>query len=122
VSRFAAKGGTLEGVLGAQFQYAPLMALLAVCALMLVLRLTWSPRRHRMHDYGLLVPVATMTDPAAAARARDRLVEAGMRATLGEAQAIVYVSAQGREMRQPPGQHVLVFPADADRARALLAG
>jgi hypothetical protein len=60
-------------------------------------------------DYGLLVPVATSRTPEDAGLLRDVIVDAGMRCTVA------------------PGEHpgelvVLVFRADAERARQLVAG
>ena len=58
-------------------------------------------------DYGLLVPVATTRSHADAQAARQRLLEAGIRAN-------VSVGAD-------PGEHlVLVFRADEPRARQLV--
>jgi hypothetical protein len=54
-------------------------------------------------DFGLLTPAASVDDPATAEDFRHRLAEAGIRATTTRAQ-------DGR-------YHVLVFPAELDRAR-----
>ena len=59
-------------------------------------------------DYGLLVPVVESTSAEDAQAVRTRLREAGLRATVAPA-----VTA---------GFAVLVFRADADRARSLVSG
>lgn len=100
-------------------------ALLAAAALLLVVLLCrWAfstdhraPRSRRSHarprratlggDYGLLRQAARVDGTAEAARLRERLLAAGVRAT---------VAADG-----VGGFAVVVFPQDLDRARALLA-
>ncbi len=79
-------------------------------------------------DFGLLVPVASLADRGAVEQARSVLTAAGLRATVAEVPAgrgPVRVSADGhvQEPETTPAEvHLLVFPADLDRARALLAG
>ena len=60
--------------------------------------------------FGLLVPVMTVDSEAEATRLRYALSESGVRATVG---------AAGRP-HDRPAFHLLVFPEDADRARAAL--
>lgn len=59
-------------------------------------------------DYGLLVPVVTVGSQAEAQQRRDVLAGAGIRCTVAEGQA-------------PGTVAVLVFRADADRARTLVS-
>lgn len=101
--------------------YAPLLALGAVVVLGLVSRWVFAPniRGHRK-EYGLLVPVVTLTAKADAERARDRLAAAGIRATLGPSHQVAFVDAKGFATVRPPGHHVLVFPQDATRAETVL--
>jgi hypothetical protein len=100
----------------------PLIALLVVCLLGVLGRWVFAPnyRKHRK-DYGLLVPVATITARAEAERVRDRLRAAGLRATLGDSNAITRVTHDGFAIPQPPGHHVLVFPQDYERAKNVLS-
>jgi len=58
-------------------------------------------------DYGLLVPVATARTDAEARQLRDVLREAGIRCTVADA-------------AEPGSLAVLVFRADADRARSFV--
>lgn len=111
--------------LGSSYDYTvgPFVALLVVGVLMLALRWTWSPHPGiTRREYGLLVPVVTLTDLPAAELARDRLRRVGIRATLGDAHAVTHVTAQGHAVVRPPGHHVLVFPTDLARARSTLSG
>ena len=61
-------------------------------------------------DYGLLVPVAKVRTRDDAEMLRSVLVDAGIRCTLGDAAEA-----------DVPGLAVLVFRADADRARDLVS-
>lgn len=103
---------------------APLLALVVVCVLGVLSgwvfgRSRASHRRLReRRDFGLLVPVATVPDPAAADRLQRLLASNGIRGTVAPSGGPVQVSAEGDA--RPPGLHVLVFPTDAERARALL--
>lgn len=101
---------------------SPLFALLVVAMLALLSRWVFAPnyRRHKK-DYGLLVPVATITVKAEAEAVRDQLKAAGLSATLGDAHAVTRVTHDGYAIKQPPGHHVLVFPTDYERARTVLA-
>ena len=88
---------------------APLVALAALGVVVLICRWVFATPARRTHrpasppgpaDFGLLVPVASLATPAEAEAVRRRLAEAGIRSTLA-------------------GERVLVFPADAGRARSL---
>jgi hypothetical protein len=95
--------------------WAPVIAFLVVGVLALILRWAWSsrpesllserPRAGPETDYGLLVPVATPLDAVDGRRLAARLDEIGVRSTLTTTQS---------------GLRLLVFPADADRARGEL--
>jgi hypothetical protein len=115
----------------------PLAAALLLLALVAALRWTFSvrsrdsrlARARAMRDFGLLVPVATVTDTRAA-EARRALLEAhGVRATVAPAVGPdhgerVRVSARGEVAPRQAGRtgvHVLVFPADEAQARELLS-
>lgn len=101
-----------------------LLALAMVCALGLLSgwvfhRDRGSQRRLRQRgDFGLLVPVATVADRATADHLRRLLASHGIRGTVAPTGGPVQVTADGHA--RDPGLHVLVFPADADRARTLL--
>ena len=95
------------------FAVRPLILLGAFVVILLLMRWVFTPGggivpRKRLQlgppDYGLLVPVATTETPERAVELRDRLAAEGIRATLA-----------------PDGVEVLVFTADADRAREVLA-
>jgi len=112
-------------------------AVAAVIALGAVSRWVFSTsaRERRMaeerarRDFGLLVPALTTADPRAAARSRSALEAHGVRATLASAPPPgagepVRVTADGfvvRPQQSAAGVHVLVFPHDLERARAILA-
>ncbi len=97
----------------------PLIAVVALVVILLLCRWTFGTggryqrpappaRPGAPADYGLLVPVATTRTPADAALLRDVLRDAGIRGTVAPGKA--------------PGRSVvLVFAADADRARSLVA-
>ncbi|WP_255362303.1 hypothetical protein [Blastococcus aurantiacus] len=92
----------------------PMLVIIVVLAgLALVMRWAFgsgygrSPRAPEPADAGLLVRVATVSAPETARALRAVLSDAGIRST-----------------QRTPAQHrtdVLVFPDDADRARALAA-
>lgn len=101
------------------YMIGPLSALLALGVVVLICRWTFSTK-HRddrtarrlaaaraRGDYGLLVPVASSAEAAEAVALRDRLRDAGVRCTLAEGS-------------QPGSWAVLVFRADAGRARELV--
>ena len=100
------------------YMIGPLSALLALGVIVLICRWTFSTQ-HRddrtarrlaaaraRGDYGLLVPVATASGPGEAEALRDRLRTADVRCTVAEGE-------------QPGTWAVLVFRADAGRAREL---
>ena len=92
----------------------PLVALAALGVLILICRWVFSTSSRDLRavrrpqppqasgDYGLLVPIATARTPADAAMLRQVLHDAGIRATVN-------------------GSQVLVFRADASRARGLVS-
>ncbi|ROP43861.1 hypothetical protein EDC03_1457 [Pseudokineococcus lusitanus] len=97
-----------------QVLFGPLMAFVAVGVLALLLRWTWArgrslvPGRARQgapEDYGLLVAVAEPATFVEAEVLRRRLEDEGLRATLAPT---------------TEGPRVLVFPRDAEVARAVL--
>ena len=104
-----------------EYALAPLLALVAVVVLGVLSRWVFAPNVRRRKDYGLLVPVATITVKADAERVRDRLTEAGVRATVGTTHQKALVDRQGFATVTPAGHVVLVWPDDLARARALLA-
>lgn len=102
------------------FLFGPLVASGALLVIVLLCRWVFSTghrddrtarrlaRLASQGDYGLLVPVATTRTPEDAAMLRALLADAGIRCTTGQ-------DADGR------GTEVLVFRADALRARDLVA-
>lgn len=107
--------------LGRVEYFASLLAFGVVVVLGLISRWVFAPNvRPGSKDYGLLVPVATITLEREAQLARDRLASAGIRATLGPAHQMAFVDARGFATVRPPGHHVLVFPQDEERAAAVL--
>jgi hypothetical protein len=100
------------------FVSAPLVAVAALGLVLLLCRWVFSTSERdaraerrlaaarRAGDYGLLVPVARVRTAEDADLLREVLHEAGVRATVSV---------------EPAGQVVLVFRADADRARSLVA-
>lgn len=93
---------------------APVLALAVVGVLALLLRWAFAhggslveraPRRGAEDEYGVLVAVAAPPTAAEAEALRRRLLAAGLRATLAPT---------------TQGPRVLVFPEDAEAARALL--
>lgn len=95
--------------------FAPFIAFLVIGVVILLLRWAYSGRRDTLlasrakpgapDEYGLLVSVATPASAEEGDSIRDRLQRAGMRVTLAETRS---------------GLHVLVWPADAGKARATL--
>lgn len=98
----------------------PLVALLAMGVLVLLCRWVFSTSTRDQRtaarlakakargDYGLLVPVASVRTEEDAALLREVLLQAGIRGTVAEGNV--------------PGERVvLVFRADADRARTLVS-
>lgn len=102
---------------------APVFAALVLGGLVLLTRWVFGTRGVRrvrpLPDYGLLVPVARLADRAAAEDLRARLLAHGIRGTVVPAGK--GYDAQGRPW-PPDAAHLLVFPDDVERARALLAG
>lgn len=100
---------------GYSYLWGPLVALLVVGVIILILKWAYSskpttllsrPTRPGAPDeYGLLVSVAAPASMAEGENIRSRLETAGFRVTLAETHS---------------GLHVLVWPADAPRARAAL--
>lgn len=97
---------------GYDYLFGPLVGLLTVGVLALILRWIFGtgaagpPLPRDPQDYGLLTPVATVADRAAAEQIRSRLAEHGVRSTAAPgAGALV----------------VLVFAGDEARARQVLA-
>lgn len=102
------------------FLFGPLVASGALLVIVLLCRWVFSTghrddrtarrlaRLASQGDYGLLVPVATTRTPEDAAMLRALLADAGIRCTTGQ-------DPEGR------GTEVLVFRADALRARDLVA-
>jgi hypothetical protein len=100
------------------FAWGPVVAILALGALVLVLRWAFSSGSSLVRppaddtpgeptDYGLLVAVAAPRSYESARLVTDALDRAGITTTLA---------------RTTQGLRVLVFPEDADRARAVVAG
>lgn len=102
------------------FLFGPLVASGALLVIVLLCRWVFSTghrddrtarrlaRLASQGDYGLLVPVATTRTPEDAAMLRALLADAGIRCTTGQ-------DPEGR------GTELLVFRADALRARDLVA-
>jgi hypothetical protein len=102
--------GDLSYVLG------PVIVLLVVTGLAFFLRWAYRPgssliakpsRSGPVTEYGLLVPVASPGSYVEGEITRRRLEDAGVRATLAMTQE---------------GPRIMVFPADANRARRVLSG
>lgn len=103
----------------AELLVTPVTALAAVGLLALVSRWTVGrsrtpPRARSVADYGLLEAVGVHPDAESAEQARRLLTSQHIRVTLGPVDA-------DPVSPNPHGYVVLVFPADAQRARALLA-
>lgn len=97
------------------YMFGPLTVLTVLGVLVLVLRWAFGrggsvverrPRSGRVGEYGLLVSVAQADGAAEAEQLRAALDEVGLRVTVATTL---------------DGQHVLVFPADAEHARQVLA-
>ena len=98
----------------------PLVAVLAMVVLVLLCRWVFSTSTREQRaaarlakvqargDFGLLVPVATVRTQADAVLLREVLTQAGIRGTVAEGEA------EGERV-------VLVFRADAERARGLVS-
>ena len=107
------------------FLVGPLVAAAALGVIILICRWVFSTthrddrtarrleKARARGDYGLLVPVAQVRTPDDAAMLRVVLQDAGIRCTIGE--------AGGAAGADPSGLAVLVFRADADRARDLVS-
>jgi hypothetical protein len=105
------------------FLVGPLVAAVALGVIILICRWVFSTthrddrtarrleKAQARGDYGLLVPITHVRTRDDAEMLRSVLRDAGIRCTLGEA-----AGADG-----PPGLAVLVFRADADRARDLVS-
>ncbi len=96
-------------VAGTHYLAGPVIAFAVIAGLALFLRWAFrsDPRRRPTADDGLLTRVATLSRQESALALRAVLSDAGIRSTV-----------------RFPGPHraeVLVFPEDADRARALAA-
>lgn len=105
----------------AQYENASaiVVALVALVVIMLLCRWTFSTgdrdqrtarrldRLRSRGDFGLLVPVATVRTPEDADLLREVLRVAGIRGTVADTES-------------PPDRVVLVFRADAERARSLV--
>ena len=96
-------------VAGTHYLAAPVIAFTVIAGLALFLRWAFrgEPRRRPPADDGLLTRIATLSRRESALALRAVLSDAGIRSTV-----------------RFPGPHraeVLVFPEDADRARALAA-
>ena len=99
----------MSPVAGMHYLAAPVIAFAVIAGLALFLRWAFrsEPRRRPPADDGLLTRVATLSRRDSALALRAVLSDAGIRSTV-----------------RFPGPHraeVLVFPEDADRARALAA-
>ena len=99
----------MSPVAGTHYLAGPVIAFAVIAGLALFLRWAFrgEPRRRPPADDGLLTRVATLSRRDSALALRAVLSDAGIRSTV-----------------RFPGPHrveVLVFPEDADRARALAA-
>ena len=99
----------MPSVAGTHYLAGPVIAFTVIAGLALFLRWAFrgDPRRRPPADDGLLTRVATLSRRDSALALRAVLSDAGIRSTV-----------------RFPGPHraeVLVFPEDADRARALAA-
>ncbi|WP_322748046.1 MULTISPECIES: hypothetical protein [unclassified Frankia] len=114
------------------YTIGPAIAVAATAVLVAVCRWVFAPNRPRgshatatSHgDFGMLVPVATLRTSTEAARLRQLLGQHGIRSTSGAAPpGPIQVNADGNTRRHHlPGWHVMVFPEDSMRARAVVAG
>jgi hypothetical protein len=94
-------------VAGMQYLVGPVIAFAVLAGLALFLRWAFGSdeRRRPPSDDGLLTPVATLSRPETALALRALLSDAGIRSTV--------------RFHGPHRVEVLVFPEDAERARAL---
>ncbi len=114
------------------YTIGPAIAVAATAVLVAVCRWVFSPTRTRGYpgvspyqaDFGMLVPVATLRTPSEADRLRQVLRQHGIRSTSGATSpGPVQVDTDGHIRRHHiSGWHVMVFPEDSPRARAVLAG
>ncbi len=103
------------------YLFGPLMAAAALGVIILICRWVFSTthrddrtarrleKARARGDYGLLVPVAKVRTPDDAGMLRTVLQDTGIRCTVGSA------------AEDPAGLALLVFRADAERARDLVA-
>lgn len=107
------------------YMIGPMSALLALGVIVLLCRWVFSTKTRDQRtarrraaaqasarsrgDYGLLVPVASAASAQEAEQLRAVLREAGLRCTVADG-------------KQPGSSAVLVFRADAERARTLVCG
>jgi hypothetical protein len=106
------------------YAFGPVVSLAAICVIIALSRWVFSggqsvvPRVRRPPtgppDYGLLVRVVRVPTRADAELLREVLDRGGVRAS-------VTAARDPRSGQLAPGLDVLVFAADADRARALVA-
>ncbi len=114
------------------YTIGPAIAVAATAVLVAVCRWVFAPNRTRGNhstatshgDFGMLVPVATLRTSTEAARLRQLLGQHGIRSTSGAAPpGPIQVNADGNTRRHHfSGWHVMVFPEDSMRARAVVAG
>jgi hypothetical protein len=113
------------------YPVGPAIAIVATAALVAVCRWVFAPHRAPGHpgvsaghsDFGMLVPVATLRTSTEAARLRRLLGQHGIRSTSGAAPpGPIQVNADGHIRHCISGWHVMVFPEDSMRARAVVAG
>ena len=99
----------MSPVAGTHYLAAPVIAFTVIAGLALFLRWAFrgEPRRRPPADDGLLTRVATLSRRDSALALRAVLSDAGIRSTV--------------RFPEPHRAEVLVFPEDADRARALAA-
>ena len=97
------------------YAFGPLVAVVLIGVFVLILRWAFSrggsvvaaaPRTGTSEEYGLLVPIASPATYAEGEVIRRRLEDSGVRANLATTL---------------DGPRVMVWPADADRARQVLA-
>ncbi len=105
-------GSLVRAAETAPYAAGPVVAVVVMVLLVLFTRWAFGSgygreRRNRPKDDGLLVTVATLSRRESALALRAVLSDAGIRSTI--------------RSPAPPFADVLVFPEDADRARALAA-
>ncbi|WP_052914255.1 MULTISPECIES: hypothetical protein [Protofrankia] len=114
------------------YTIGPAIAVAATAVLVAVCRWVFTPTRTRGNpdapfqhaDFGMLVPVATLRTSSEADRLRQLLRQHGIRSTSGTAAlGPIQVNADGKLRRHHTAAwHVMVFPEDSMRARAVVAG